>query len=196
MRPVSHPIVFYPPSPMIAAYLDKARLWLHDTLRSSAIKGLSESVEGKKLKKALAPILCYIVVAAVLSSQLLLAQWPVSFAAFLLASPVIANAILGTLAIACNPAVASKVPLYACIGIAGLAALQCIMGAFAMCLPLQPHRTVFALLSSAVVLCLCLGVSKSFVKSGIQTFAAAKARVVPAGDDSEDGPAESEAGED
>ena len=153
---------------MIGAYFEKAQQWLNDTVRSSAIREISRSIEGKSLKKALPPILTYIVAAAVLISQLLLVQWPQSFAAFLLLSPIIANAILSALAIACRPSIASSVPLYACIGVATLAALQCIMGAFAMVLPGQPNRTIFSLLSAALVLCLCMGISKSFVKSSMQ----------------------------
>lgn len=162
---------------MIAGYLEKARLWMQDTVRSSAIKGLSDSVEGKRLKKALPPILTFIVVAAVLSGQLLLTNWPASFAAFLLASPVVSAAMLAALAVACHPPAAAKVPLYACLGVAVLAALQCVLGAAAMCLPVQLDRTVFSLLSAAVVLLLCLGISKSFVDDGIRRLARTRARV-------------------
>lgn len=162
---------------MIAGYFEKAQRWVHDTIRSSAIRELSDSMEGRKLKKALPPIITYIVVAAVLIGQLLLGQWPGSFAAFLLASPLISSALLAALTIACCPSQAHRVPLYACIGVAILAALQCVMGACAMCLPFQINRTAFSLLSAAVILCLCMSVSKSFVKSGIQHLAAAKSKV-------------------
>ena len=161
---------------MIAQYWNTVRRWCEDTVRSSAIKGLSESVHGKIVKKILAPILAYIVVAAVLTGQLALQQWPESFAAFLLGSPAIACSILSILAIACRPSIASKVPLYALGGFALLASLQCIMGAFAMCLPSPPSRMVFALVSSIVVLCLCFGLSKSFVNSSLRTLRKAKAR--------------------
>ncbi|KAK9827069.1 hypothetical protein WJX74_005549 [Apatococcus lobatus] len=165
---------------MIAGYLEKARRWMQDTVRSSAIRGLSDSVEGKRLKRSLPPLLTFIVVAAVLSGQLLLKDWPRSFAAFLLASPLVSSAMLAALAVACQPSSAAKVPTYACVGVVVLAALQCVLGAFAMCLPVQLDRTVFSLLSAAVVLLLCLGISKSFVNDSIRHLAKARAQPTPA----------------
>lgn len=162
---------------MIAEYWSRIRAWCEDTVRTSAIKGLSESVEGKAIRNAAPAILAYIVVAAILSSQLLLQQWPESFAAFLLGSPALAVAMLSLLAIAARPQIASTVPLYACGGFALLASLQCIMGAIAMCLPSPPSRIVFAVITTVVVLGLCFGLSKSFVRSSIHSMKKAKAQV-------------------
>ena len=128
------------------------------------------------IRDAAPAILAYIVVCAVLCSQLMLQQWPESFAAFLLGSPALAVALLSLLAIAANPSVATSVPLYACGGFAVLAALQCIMGAIAMCMPSPPSRITFAIITTLVVLCLCFGLSKSFVKDSIRTMSKAKAR--------------------
>lgn len=163
---------------MLAEYWSRVRAWCEDTVRSSAIKGLSESIEGRIVRNAAPAILAYIVVAAVLSGQLLLQQWPESFAAFLLGSPALAVAMLSLLAIASRPSLATRVPLYACGGFALLASLQCIMGAAAMCLPSPPSRPAFALFTTVVVLCLCFGLSKTFVRQSVKTMQKAKAKVV------------------
>ena len=161
---------------MISRYWNLVRDWCGDAVRSSAIKRLSETVEGKLIRKMLAPILCYILVSAILTGQLLLQQWPESFSAFLLGSPAIACAILSVLAIACKPDIAAQVPLYACGGFIFLAALQCIMGAFATCLPSPPNRVVFALITGILVTCLCFGLSKAFVDDGIEALHKTKIR--------------------
>ena len=128
------------------------------------------------IRRAAPALLAYIVVAAILSSQLLLQQWPESFAAFLLGSPALAVAMLSLLTIAANPSIAASIPLYACGGFVLLAALQCIMGAVAMCMPSPPSRITFAIITTLVVLCLCFALSKSFVKDSIRTMSKAKAR--------------------
>ncbi len=164
---------------MIARYLDRARRWLDDTVRSSAVKGLSESVEGRLVRDALPVLLSYIVVSAVLVGQLLLARWPQSFAAFLLTSPLITTALLAALAVAARPAAAARVPLYACLGFGLLAALQCVMGACALTLPVLPDRVAFSLVSAAVVLCLCLGLSRSFVRDAVRRLASRRRPAAP-----------------
>ena len=162
---------------MLQHYWDRVRGWCQDTVRASAIHRLSESVEGKILRKALPAVLTYLLVAAVLTGQLMLQTWPESFAAFLLGSPLISTIMLSLLALAARPEAACSVPLYASAGFAVLTAIQCILGAFALCLPCPPNRLVFALLTSIAVLVLCFCLSTSFVKESVRTMAKGKAAV-------------------
>ncbi|RZK88947.1 MAG: hypothetical protein EOO66_17020 [Methylobacterium sp.] len=139
---------------MIAEYLERARAWFGRTVRDSAVRQFARSVQGDRVRGAIPPLSSFVAGSAVLIGQLTLAAggWPESFAAFILASPLLTVAVLAALALATYPPCAQAVPVWALAGFVLLGSLQALLGAAVSIAPSPPGRVQFALLTAGIVM--------------------------------------------
>ena len=143
--------------------------WVTDTVEKTATQRLSTSPTGRTVRRGLPGLVAYVVAAAVLISHLLfLHMWPQTFSAYLLSTPALAMAILTILAAAILPIASAKLPLYAVTGYVGLAAVQCLLGAFAMSIPGgTENRLMFCLAVVVVSALLCAGLSRALLRRAL-----------------------------
>ena len=160
---------------MLYGWWDRLQSWCDATIEQSAVRRLSRTVNGRAIKSSIPPVFAFCVAAAFLVGQLSMLRWPESFSAFLLASPAVAVLLMSLLMISSYPSASKHVPTYAVGAYGLLAAIQCIMGAFAMLLPLETqgssgYRLIFAVTTTLFVLGLTFGFSKNLVHRTVDSW--------------------------
>ena len=157
--------------------------WCDNTLRQTAVKRLSSTVDGQAVKNSIPPVFAFCVAAALFIAQLSMLRWPESFSAFLVASPAVAVVLLTGLVMCAYPRVARHVPTYAIGTYSMLTAVQCIFGAFAMLLPFDTasmgYRLLFAIITTLTVLLSTYGCSQVLVEHTVQNMSARQKRETP-----------------
>ena len=154
--------------------------WCETTLRQTAVRRLSSSVDGQAVKNSIPPVFAFCVAAALFIAQLSMLRWPESFSAFLVASPMVAVVLLAGLVMCAYPGAARHVPTYAVGMYSLLTAVQCIFGAFAMLLPFDNsslgYRLLFAIITTLTVLLSTYGGSRALVERTVQNMSARRER--------------------
>ena len=153
---------------MLQQYWNRIQAWVDTTIEKTATKRLTDSVNGRALKRGVPLLSGFLIAVAVLVAHLLLLSWPEPFSAYLLTVPAIAVLILSGLSLWVYPSSASRVPSLAVLGYVALASLHSVGGALASTISpaslTAGHRQLFAFLMVFVVLNLSTFVTKKLVR--------------------------------
>ncbi|MCJ1449667.1 MAG: hypothetical protein MMC23_010189 [Stictis urceolatum] len=116
---------------MLGGAWKSARDWLDGQVHKTVVRTLTDSSNGKAVRKALPVVIALAVFLVVLLSQLVLimAQTPQSFSAFLLAGPALATACMAVMGLMVVPASADSIPMYAVVVFTALAVGHSTVGA-------------------------------------------------------------------
>ena len=125
-------------------------LW--QSVVAKRIEVVMDSTAGRQVLDGSHIMLTGTATAAVALGQLVLQKHPANFWSFVLLSPAVAVALLGTLAVAAWPVAQGKVPMAMGIAYLGLTAFQATLGAVFHQLPCGNNRGLFTLVSSLLVL--------------------------------------------
>lgn len=117
-------------------------------------KKVTEVLDGPGAKEILDGghvLVTFLVGGAVLTSQLLLQQWPPNFFGFCLLSPLLAVGILTVLTLTAWPKLQSSLPVLAGGLLVILTAWQTVLGALYHQLPIGNSRAIYTLVNSLTV---------------------------------------------
>ena len=146
----------------------RARDWVDSTVERTAVKRLTDSVNGRALRKALPVVLALAVLLVVLLVQLalLLLQAPQSFSAFALAGPALAVVAMALMAVLVHPSCGASVPLCAVLGFLALAALHSTVAAL-MNSVAPVNLELFAVIAAVLDAILAFVVGKGLIRKTV-----------------------------